>query len=129
MVSARSVAAAGFLARSSPIAVGEAEVTSRNHHGSIAVVALDDAPLTAARRILIQAVTEDRPTGWRTRAGVIESLGGLPWRVRDIDAKVTLPWAGPPPQRVVALDGNGVAAPSNEGVVSRRRHAAHHPAE
>lgn len=111
---ARSLTATGFLAQSSPIAVGDAEVVSRNHHGSVAVVALDDAPLTEARRILIQAVTEDRPTGWRTRGGVIESLGTLPWRVRDIDASVTLPWTGPPPSRVVALDGSGVAAPSDE---------------
>jgi len=110
----RSLTASGFLAQSSPIAVGDAEVVSRNHHGSVAVVALDDAPLVEARRVLIQAVTEDRPTGWRTRAGVIERLGTLPWRVRDIDATVTLPWPGPPPRRVFALDGAGVAAPSDE---------------
>ena len=114
IVTPRSIAAAGFLAQAGTIELGDTTFAARVHHGSVAIVALDDAPLSTACRILIQAVTEDRPTGWRTRAGVIESLGTMPWRVRDIDAALTLPWTGPPPQRVVALDGNGVADPSDE---------------
>ena len=111
---ARGLTATGFLAQSSPIAIDATQIISRNHHGSIVLLALDDLPLSTARRLLIQAVTEDRPTGWRTRAGVIENLGGLPWRVRTLDASIAFAWAGPAPRRVVALDGNGVAAPSDE---------------
>ncbi len=113
VVTARSVAAAGFLAQAGTIQLGPLTVQARVHHGSIVAVALDHAPLTRARRILVQALTEDRPTGWRSRARIIESLGTPPWRVRDIQAILTLPWTGPPPRRVTALDGRGVAQPSD----------------
>ena len=108
-VSPRCLIVAGFLAQSSPITVGDATLTSENQHGSVTVIALDHAPLATARQILIQALTEDRPTGWRTRGGVIESLGTRPWRVRNIDATVTLPWPGDPPRTVTALDAGGRA--------------------
>ena len=114
VVTGRSLAAAGFLAQAGAIELGAATLTARVHHGSLAVVALDNAPLATAKRILIQAVTEDRPTGWRTRAGKIEALGTRPWRVRDIHATLTLPWTGAAPRKVVALDGSGVATRSDE---------------
>ena len=50
----------------------------------------------------------------RDSAGEIEALGTRPWRVRDIHATLTLPWTGAAPRKVVALDGSGVATPSDE---------------
>jgi hypothetical protein len=102
-------AAAGFLKLAGPITLGDLTIESSNEYGQVAVVALDGRPIARSRRLLIQAVTEERMFGTRTENGVIQSVGRPPWNVKRIDATVTLRLNDTPLKRVVALDGNGEA--------------------
>ena len=102
----RCQGATGFLKRAGEIALDQAVIRSENEFGTIIVIALDDKPLNLSKRILVQAMTEVEPFGWRVRAGKIASLGAAPMLVRDIHATVTLKWRSPP-RKVTALDGHG----------------------
>ncbi len=106
--SPRGKAAAGFLAKAGPIDLGGVRIDCANEYASILVIALDDKPIAQSRRILLQAMTEERPFGWRAEGGRIAALGGPPWGVRKVQAKVTLLWDGPSAEaRASALDENG----------------------
>lgn len=98
--------AVGFLAAAGPIELGDITIRSNNEFASVMLIALDDAPLATTRRILIQAVTEERPFGWAAENGKITHLGGYPMNVRDLETTLTLrrSVAG---ARVVTLDANG----------------------
>jgi hypothetical protein len=56
----------------------------------VLVTSLNDQPLAHSRRILVQAMTEEKHFGWKVVGGKIASVGGLPVLVRNIDATVTL---------------------------------------
>ncbi len=100
--------AAGFLAGAGRIELGPVAIEAGNDYASIMVVSLDGKPLGESARILIQAATKDRPSGFETQPRGeyrrITDLGGYPLIVRRIDAKVTIP-AGR--ARATVLDGNG----------------------
>ena len=102
----RCQGATGFLKRAGDIALGQAVIRSDNEFGAVIVIALDDKPLNLSKRVLIQAMTESKPFGWRVRAGKIVSLGEAPMLVRDIHATVTLKWR-PAPSKITALDPHG----------------------
>lgn len=103
-------AVAGFLDRSPAIQLQDVEIRSGNHYGQVTVTSLDDQPLATSRRILIQAVTEERFTGFtHTEAGEITSLGRLPWQVKKIDATVTFRHHAMPIKKITALDAHGQA--------------------
>ncbi|MBC7288269.1 MAG: hypothetical protein H5T86_09545 [Armatimonadetes bacterium] len=102
----RAQAAAGFLGEAGEVKLGDVVIRCGNEYASVAVVSLDEQPLRTARRILIQAVTDEQPYGFRVRAdGVIASVGGSLLEVRQIDGTVTVPGGGP--VHAVALDENG----------------------
>ncbi|MEM8737825.1 MAG: hypothetical protein AAGG38_05015 [Planctomycetota bacterium] len=108
------VAAAGFLKEAGAIERGPVEVDSANVYGQVAVIALDGRPLTQSKRILIQAVTQEKLEGFAAdRDGRITDLGRPPWKLREVRATVTLRLEGGPARRVVALDGNGEAVPGS----------------
>ena len=106
----RSVAAAGFLAEAGPIDLNGIELRSANEYGSFIITALDDRPLADSRRILVQAMTEDRPYGFAKADGVIEALGSFPFGVVRIDAELRWPWAADDRWTATPLDENGYAA-------------------
>jgi hypothetical protein len=76
-------------------------VESGNDYAAVAVVSLDDRPLTDARRVLVQIGTEAHPTGWRTEptevknaAGAtvpgrkIVNVGAMPFRIAAADVRL-----------------------------------------
>jgi hypothetical protein len=103
---ARSRGATGFLRAAGPVTLGTVTIECRNDYAAIQVISLDGRPLESARKILVQAFTEERPFGWRVDdRGKILDPGGPPLNVRDIDA--TLTGQGPKPARARALDPHG----------------------
>jgi hypothetical protein len=105
----RAQGACGFLGAGGRIELGDVIIESGNEYGSILIVPLDGRSLAKSSRILIQAVTEDLPHGFRTESVAdkqrITQLGGYPMNVRQIDAIVSLRDATD--RRVTILDGNG----------------------
>jgi hypothetical protein len=112
-------AAAGFLAEAGPQKFADVAIACRNRYAAIAVVSLDEKPLKASGRVLIQVGTLARPTGWSVRpyrvraqenawvdGRLILSTGKAPWQVENADATVTI--ANPALTQAVALDPNGM---------------------
>lgn len=107
-----SQGAAGFLKQAGMIALTDVTIESKNDYGTLVVVALDNKPLRRSGRILIQAMTHDKPYGYQTvpdtkekGADKIVSLGGYPFLVQDIQARVTLHRRAN--SKVTALDARG----------------------
>ena len=101
-----SQGAAGRLADAGRIELSDVVIESQNEFGSLWVISLDGAPLRTATRVLIQAMTEERPYGFRTRGNRIERLGSGPFGVRRIAATVRFK-ARRSAMRVSQLDENG----------------------
>lgn len=103
----------GFVAEAGEVRLGDVTITVKNAYASVVVIALDDVPLRESRRVLVQAMTTDRPLGYADEpAGEggalrrITSLGVPPIQVERIKATVALPGEG---WRGQAADGNGYA--------------------
>jgi len=111
----RSQGAAGFLSKGGKIALSDVIIESRNEFSSILVISLDDQPLKISKRILVQAITQEQPYGFKVEGDRITDLGSAPFGVQKIDAKVSLQLAGEGTPTVQALDANGYAT---EKVVS-----------
>jgi len=105
----RSQGAAGFLAKAGKIELANVAIECGNEFASVLVVAMDDLPLATARRILIQVVTDEQPYGFKAENGTITDLGGPPYQVKKIQARVTLRLEGADKARAIALDENGYA--------------------
>jgi len=105
--SPRSVGACGFLDKAGPVQLGEVTIDCRNEYAAIHVISLDGAPLTTARKILVQAFTEEHPYGWKVDvAGKILDLGQPPLNVRNVAATVSFLTGI---HRATVLDCNGNA--------------------
>jgi hypothetical protein len=111
----RCRAAAGFLGKAGAIDLGGVKIDCANEYASIFVIALDDQPIEESHKVLIQAMTEERPYGFRAEGGKIADLGGPPFGVRKIQARVTLPWDtnSVGAKRPAALDENGYVTDKN----------------
>jgi hypothetical protein len=104
----RCQGAAGFLAKAGPIALANVTIASENEYGAIIAVSLDGKTLASSRKILIQAMTEERPYGFRAVGGRITNLGGAPFGVRKIAARVSLKLSRLTSSvRATVLDENG----------------------
>ncbi len=104
----RTQGALGFLSKAGRIELGNVVIECANEYASILVTSLDGKPIASSRRMLVQAVTEERHYGWRVEGGRITNLGGPPLNVRRIDATVTLkvPGLG---RKARVLDEHGYA--------------------
>jgi len=103
---------AGFLGKQGAVQFGDVQIEMKNQYGTVMVVAMDDRPLRASEKILIQCMTIDQLYGWATsqedgKGGTIREVGSAPWGVQKIDAVVGLLWSGPAPRKVVGCDENG----------------------
>jgi hypothetical protein len=83
--------------------------------GHIVAVSLDDRPLASSRRILLQAMSEEKPARFQTEPagqGVkrIKNIGQDPWLVRRIAGTVSFKRPDAGRLRVTALDANGYPA-------------------
>jgi len=103
--SPRSQAVTGFLSKAGPIKLGDVTIESGNDYGTVHVISLDGEPLAGAKKILVQAFTEEKMYGFKSANGVIQDIGRPPITVRDIDAKVT--FANGANLRAVSLDEQG----------------------
>ena len=111
--------ATGFLGRVGPIALGEVTIRSDNDYATILVVSLDGKPLARSARILVQAGTHARPTGWTDHEATFPADGGKQTiRGRQIDSTGKMPWAiartkatiqvrNPNLTKAIPLDANG----------------------
>ena len=102
----------GRLGEAGTIETRNLRVESGMELGHIVAVALDERPLGTARKILLQVMSEERPSGFRAvpvSATVkrIASLGGDPWLVRKLEGTVRLKRADAAQLKVTALDSNG----------------------
>jgi hypothetical protein len=104
--------AGGTLASEDVVATPDLAIRSRMEAGQILVVALDGKPLAASGRMLLQAMNEEKPTGWTTEPAAdgrrrITSIGRDPWLVRHIDGEVSFRRPDAAKLRVRALDLQG----------------------
>lgn len=104
--------AAGFLGKAGSIELDDVTVRMENDYGTVTVVALDDRPVAASKKVLIQTMTIEQfygfeATGPGNLSGRIESVGTAPCGVETFKASVTLRLEGEPPAKVVACDEHG----------------------
>ncbi len=99
----------GFLGENDPVKLQDVMFESPIPFAAMVAVSLDNQPLATSRKILVQAMAEERPTGWETREtrnGLrqITSLGKNPWQAKELAGKVFLRGDV---TKVTALDFNG----------------------
>jgi len=114
---------AGFLQAAGPVALADVGINLENEYGAVMVVSLDSHPLKESAKILVQVMTEEKFTGWKTAPARVElekgkgqvdcqrivSTGGAPMLVRSFKGTVTLKRADAGELKVTALDANGYA--------------------
>ncbi len=103
----RSQGVAGLVAKAGPIKLADVTITTSNEFASIMVISLDDRPLADSQKILVQAITVERPYGFKAAGGRITNLGSAPIGVERIAARIAVRSKGAKRLNVVALDENG----------------------
>ncbi len=99
----------GFLGGNDPVKLDDVMFESPMEFGTLVAVSLDRQPLAQSRRILVQAMAEERPSGWQTRPAQnglrqITKLGKNPWQAKELSGKVSVRGDV---RKVTALDPNG----------------------
>ncbi len=94
------------------VTAGPLTVTSDMDLLSISAVALDGQPLATSGSMLLQVMSEERPTDWKTEpdgsGGMrIVSIGHDPWQIRRITGTVAISRPDAEKLRVMTLDLNG----------------------
>jgi hypothetical protein len=121
--------ASGFLRKAGDIALGEVTLHSGNDYATVAIVSMDEQPLSASKKILIQVGTYVRPTGWQSRATDFKSddgkqtfqgyeivnTGTAPWQVENTDVMLIL--KNPNITKAIVLDTAGY--PTKELTVTK----------
>jgi hypothetical protein len=104
----RAQGACGFLARAGAIKLSDIAIQSGNGYATVLAVALDNRPLAASQKILVQVGTSARPTGWSTRAAEFKGEDGKtliqgfqilkngnpPWRIVNTEIGLVVRNAG-----------------------------------
>lgn len=101
----RSQAVAGCLSSAGTVTLGDVTIASPMEYGAIQVIALDAQPLARAHRILVQAFSEEKMSGWKVNGNRIVDVGHPPILVRDIEGTVTFQQ---PVRGATILDANGL---------------------
>ena len=111
--------ATGFLAKAGAIHLSDLTIMSRNEYATVAAVAMDDRPLRASHKVLVQITTSMRPTGWKTEAATfkegsrtyhgsrIVATGKMPWQA--VATEMTLTLRNPTLRKATLLDAGGYA--------------------
>jgi hypothetical protein len=112
---ARAQGVSGLLKAAGTVETKDLAITSDLELGHIVAVATDDLPLARSGRILLQVMSEERPSGYRTEpapggAKRIDDVGRDPWLVRELTGTVRFKRADAAALRVTALDFNGYPA-------------------
>ncbi len=106
----RSQGAAGFLSQLAKLELSRVTIESENDYSTVMITALDRRPLESSRRILIQVMTVESPYGFRASGGQdgrINEMGGWPFGVEKIQARITLDLDPGRKPAVKALDEHG----------------------
>lgn len=109
----------GHLKLAGGVALKDVVFASAMELGHLVVVALDGRPLASSERMLVQAMSEEKPTGWATEPageGVmrITNLGRDPWLIRELEGTLTFKRSDASRLKVTALDFNGYATGAAE---------------
>ena len=108
----RAKGAIGFLGDEGTVTLDRLAISCENEYASILVVPLDGKPIVQSRKLLVQAMTEDRPYGFDRKARpdgtrTVTSLGGYPFNVKAIRARVSIASSHDAAPRVTVLNENG----------------------
>lgn len=115
--SPKAQGATGFLKDAGTVKCADVTIQSGNDYATVLVVAMDDEPLKASGKILVQVGTTERPQGWKTRPARVKdgrtgeevvSFGHAPWMIVNGDVTVTL--KNTKITRARVLDANGMPA-------------------
>lgn len=103
----------GFCGEAGAVELNGVTIDCRNEYASVLIVPMDGKPIAQSRKLLVQAMTNERPRGFKADGGRIASLGEYPFGLEKIDCRITLPrpWK---PTRVVPLDENGYPRPRKD---------------
>jgi hypothetical protein len=90
---AQAQGASGNLKAAGPVQLNDVTITSGLDNVHIVIVALDGQPLAQSRRMLVQAMSEERASGFASEDignGVqrITNIGRDPWRVKGLEGAV-----------------------------------------
>jgi hypothetical protein len=111
---------AAFFGKKPTFQLQDVEITSRNEHGSVLLVSMDNQPLATSGKILVQAGMGCRPTDWveeptefeaegtKFQGLEVKNFGKAPWQVNRADVTVTLRNTKVSGGKI--LDANGNAA-------------------
>ncbi len=113
----RAQGLSGRIAAAGTVRTRDLVISSDMQVGHVVAVSLDDRPLATSRRILLQVMSEERPSGFRTAplpGGLIRILdiGHDPWLVRELGGTVSFTRPDAAALRVTALDLDGHPAGS-----------------
>jgi hypothetical protein len=102
----------GALSAAKGVELKDLSITSGLDLGHVIAVSLDGQPLSRSRRILLQAMSEEKATDFRTEPGPgggrrITSIGHDPWLVKEIEGVVRFKRPDASGLKVTALDFNG----------------------
>jgi hypothetical protein len=102
----------GMLREAGTTVLTDLSVSSGLEIGHIVAVSLDGKPLASSQKILVQAMSEEKATGFRSEpagSGLwrIVSIGHDPWLVKEIEGVVRLRRPDAATLKVVALNANG----------------------
>ncbi|MBI1840886.1 MAG: hypothetical protein HYR88_08570 [Verrucomicrobia bacterium] len=112
--------ASGNLKAGGAISLSDISVTSDLDNAHIIVVSLDGEPIARSRRMLVQAMSEEQPSGFAAEPAEnglrrITNIGRDPWLVKSLQGTVT--FIKGPSVEIQPLDFNGYpAGPSSRGV-------------
>lgn len=106
--------ATGFLNKAGDVKLTDVDFTSGNDYATLLVVSMDNQPLAASKKIMVQLGTSARPTGWKTKpikvgtamGEQVVSFGKSPWAIVDTDVTLTIRNAAITKAQV--LDPNGM---------------------
>jgi hypothetical protein len=112
---ARAQGVSGLLQVGGAVETKDLSLTSELELGHIVAVSLDDQPLATAGRILLQVMSEEKASNFRTEAVSatvkrIVNLGTDPWLVKELKGTVSFKRADAAQLKVTALDFNGYPA-------------------
>ncbi len=104
----------GALAGAKTISLADVAITTDLSLRHIIAVSLDGLPLSRSKRILLQVMSEEKPTNFRTEpmnTGVqrITNIGQDPWLVREFSGEVRFNRSDARRLKVDALDHSGYA--------------------
>lgn len=107
--------ASGALQTAGAVETRDLTITSDLELGHIVAVALDGHPLATSNRILLQVMSEERPSGFSTEPvspGVkrITSIGRDPWQFKALNGVIRIKRPDAGDLQVTALDFNGYPA-------------------